>query len=184
MALVRICQLGELEDLAAVIAELRGGSVEPPPSGAAPRQTATATGAATSKKNAEPQRLATVQSASPTRRIDSPHGDQEPVTSIKAERSKPSDDVHPSLVDDNVASVAKRDDEQTAPPAVESVLERFQRAMAGKGQPAAVPASPPRPSLREQKGVIAEQPFVKKAMELFGVEPGQLRYTPPEGDSN
>jgi hypothetical protein len=31
---------------------------------------------------------------------------------------------------------------------------------------------------------IAEQPFVRRAIELFDVQPGQLRYTPPEGESN
>jgi hypothetical protein len=43
---------------------------------------------------------------------------------------------------------------------------------------------PPRTSRREQQAAIAEQPFVRRAMELFDVSSGQLRYTPPEGDTN
>jgi hypothetical protein len=30
---------------------------------------------------------------------------------------------------------------------------------------------------------IAEQPFVRRAMELFDVQPGQFRYAPPEGET-
>ena len=45
-------------------------------------------------------------------------------------------------------------------------------------------SAPVRPSRREQLAQIAEQPFVRRAMELFDVQSGQFRYTPPEGDAN
>jgi hypothetical protein len=31
---------------------------------------------------------------------------------------------------------------------------------------------------------VAEQPCIRRAMELFDVAPGQLRYTPPDADAN
>ena len=65
----------------------------------------------------------------------------------------------------------------------ESVLAQFQRAVA-EGGTTRTEAPPPRPSRREQLAQIAEQPFVRRAIELFDVQPGQLRYTPPEGESN
>jgi hypothetical protein len=70
-------------------------------------------------------------------------------------------------------------------PAVEreSVLEQFKQAMANGGLPKAE-APPARVSRREQLAQVAEQPFVRRAMELFDVAPDKMRYTPPEGESN
>jgi hypothetical protein len=47
----------------------------------------------------------------------------------------------------------------------------------------AQPARPPRTSRREQLAEVAEQPFVRRAMEVFDVPAGQFRYTPPEGEN-
>jgi len=65
----------------------------------------------------------------------------------------------------------------------ESVLEQFKQAMANGGLPK-LEAPPTRVSRREQLAQVAEQPFVRRAMELFDVAPDKLRYTPPEGESN
>jgi hypothetical protein len=43
---------------------------------------------------------------------------------------------------------------------------------------------PQRASRREQLAEVAEQPFVRRAMELFDVPAGQFRYTPPDADAN
>jgi DNA polymerase III subunit gamma/tau len=64
-----------------------------------------------------------------------------------------------------------------------SVLAEFQRTMAQGSVPRAEAASP-RQSRREQMAQVAEQPFVRRAMELFDVQPGQFRYAPPEGEDN
>jgi len=65
----------------------------------------------------------------------------------------------------------------------ESVLAQFQRAVAEGGTTRAE-APPQRKSRREQLAQISEQPFVRRAIELFDVQPGQFRYAPPEGESN
>jgi hypothetical protein len=46
------------------------------------------------------------------------------------------------------------------------------------------PARPLRTSRREQLAEVSEQPFVRRAMEVFDVPAGQFRYTPPEADAN
>ncbi|TWT88955.1 DNA polymerase III subunit tau [Pseudobythopirellula maris] len=47
-------------------------------------------------------------------------------------------------------------------------------------------APPPEPaarvSPREKRAQVAEQPFVRRALELFESEPERLRYTPPKGE--
>jgi hypothetical protein len=42
---------------------------------------------------------------------------------------------------------------------------------------------PPRTSRREQLAQVFEQPFVRRAMEMFDVAPDKIRYQPPQGDS-
>ena len=70
------------------------------------------------------------------------------------------------------------------PPAErESVLAQFKQAMANGGLPKPEVA-PSRVSRREQLAQVAEQPFVRRAMELFDVAPDKMRYSPPEGESN
>jgi DNA polymerase-3 subunit gamma/tau len=144
MALVRICQLGELDDLASLVAELRG-SAAPPPGAGMP--------IAAAKKNDERSAPAKPV-AGPLHRADTPHVTrrEEPARSIG--------------------------DQPAASP--DSVLAQWQRAMA-EGT-AARPTAPPRPSRREQLAAIVEQPFVRRAMELFDVPPDKLRHTPPEND--
>lgn len=166
MALVRICQLGELDDLAALVAELRGSTGEQPQKAAGVESRTGSTlpinrprAQAAPKKNAEPQSAPATDAAAeqPVRRNDLAH-----VADIASNQaSGPAENATPN----------------------ESVLAQYQRAMAG-GVQTKPTAAPPRVSRREKLAQIAEQPFVRRASELFDVAPGQLRYTPPEGETN
>ena len=42
--------------------------------------------------------------------------------------------------------------------------------------------APRRATRRQQQAEIAQHPFVAKAMELFGVEPDKIKFTPPKTD--
>jgi DNA polymerase-3 subunit gamma/tau len=159
MSLVRICQLGEMDDLAALIAELRATE------GNAPRPSAIAPQAA-AKKNAEPP-MPTV----PPRPIVPPQS-----SAGIAERIDPPHQVSDAL------NTREAESAPTSPATAESVLAQWQRAVAN-GQPSR-PEAPARTSRREQLAEIAERPFVRRALELFDVPAGQFRYTPPEGESS
>jgi DNA polymerase-3 subunit gamma/tau len=165
MAIVRICQLGELDELAALVAELRGatdGNGAPPVAPASQ---------VTSKKNAEPQPVSPppatqpMPAATPAREVES-----------SARRTDPPHRT-PTSVDPIQAETAA-----ASATAAQSVLAQWQRAVAD-GQ-SARPEAPQRASRREQLAEIAEQPFVRRALDLFDVPAGQFRYTPPEGESN
>jgi hypothetical protein len=57
-------------------------------------------------------------------------------------------------------------------------------ANSGSAEPqAAAPRVSRRQQAAEQIKEVSERPFVQKALELFDVASGQLRYTPPEGES-
>ena len=60
------------------------------------------------------------------------------------------------------------------------LLEAFQSMK--PGQPANEAPKTPRVSRRQQQAEVAQQPFVKKAIDLFGVEPDKVRYSPPKQD--
>ena len=173
MAIVRICQLDELDDLAALVTQLRGTAQHGQGERARP---------ADAKKNDEPRRAAHREVVEPTaRQSDPPHGPR-------------SGAVEPPSLARRDEPAGSRNDEDTsdmpssepamlaaaAAPAADSVLVQWQRAMVESGSTR--PASPPRPSRREQLATIAEQPFVRRAMELFDVPPEKLRYTPPDGE--
>jgi hypothetical protein len=93
------------------------------------------------------------------------------------------------------SAVRRTDEAQAAPatettvnepasaPPTESLSAQWQRAMANGGQPKPE-VVPPRVSQREQLAQVAEHPFVRRAMELFDVAPGQFRYTPPKNEAN
>jgi DNA polymerase-3 subunit gamma/tau len=196
MAVVRICQIGELDDLAAVIAELRGTAVEASTK-PAPPQIQTGGGLRAGfeaqvelKKNVEPRVTlppvapapAAIAVATPPRPAETPRpvAASEPVTPPTPapepviQRTDPPHVAEPPPIEANGA---------TAEPVVEreSVLEKFKLAMANGGLPKA-DAPPPRVSRRDQLAQIAEQPFVRRAMELFDVPPEKIRYSPPEGE--
>jgi DNA polymerase-3 subunit gamma/tau len=181
MAIVRICQIGELDDVAALIAELRGEKVEEPAKASA-ASTPAASGVSSlkaslqaevaAKKNAEapavaqPARVAPMPTASPVAAAYSSE------TAVRR-----TDEAHAAPATETATT-----EPPTAPP-TESLSAQWQRAMANGGQPKPEIA-PPRVSQREQLAQVAEHPFVRRAMELFDVAPGQFRYTPPKNDAN
>ena len=138
MAIVRICQLDDLDQLAELVAELRGTAPAKPPAAPTP---------ATAKKNVEP------------------HVAAQPVHSASTVASQ----VEPQSPDGELSME-------------ESVLERYQRAVEAAKSVAAEPPQGPRVSRRQQAAEIGQRPFVRKAMELFEVAPGQFRFSPPDGE--
>ncbi len=217
MAIVRICQLGELDDLVSLIAEFRGAPNEQPenrspgadrqraPSAAPPVPTR-ASGPA--KKNAEPpvmptptnglaDTVASASAASPSGFVTPPPQSFAPPPKSAA-GPKATSRATPPVAKSSADVASQPNDasqdanellaESAAPladkfPASESVLAQFQRAMA-EGDTTQLNPPAPRKSRREQLAQIAEQPFVRRAMELFDVQPGQFRYSPPEDESN
>jgi DNA polymerase III subunit gamma/tau len=159
MAIVRICRLGDLDDLAALVAELRGESSDGGAAGAASAK----------KKHVEPPRPAAALGALP------------PLPAGRAETPAP-------RLDAAVPHQATpRASNGTAEAAVGSVLKQFQMAVeAAKSNGVEPAAEPPRVSRRQQAAEqlkeVAERPFVKRAFELFDVSPGEYRFAPPEDE--
>ena len=170
MAIVRICQLGELDDLAALVAELRGATSGQTAKATVPENRPSSTTPAirpqsqvAAKKNDEP-RVETSERTTDGKCRSNPIQRHDAAHAVESS-TNPVDDAHA----------------ESAPP--ESVLAQWKRAIANGEQPKSE-ATPPRPSRREQLAQVAEQPFVRRAMELFDVAPGQFRYTPPENGQN
>jgi DNA polymerase III subunit gamma/tau len=182
MAIVRICQLDELDDLASLIGELRGTSsgasareAQPNRAQQSPTTTPASAPVAPAKKNDEACLVHQVEAvAAAARRSDAVHCDRtEPAPAVA---TSPTAVVANSLpLRDK--PVGLREVEET-PDAADSVLAQYQRAMSGGGPQR--PSPPPRPSRREQAAQVAEQPFVKRAVELFDVSPERIRFTPAE----
>jgi DNA polymerase III subunit gamma/tau len=181
MAIVRICQIGELDDVAALIAEIRGEKVEPqtkPTTTAAPTVSGVSSLKASlqaevaAKKNAEAPAVAQPARVAPTPTVS-------PVAATNSSESavRRTDEAHAAPVTETVTT-----EPDSATP-TESLSAQWQRAMANGGPPKPDIAQP-RVSQREQLAQVAEHPFVRRAMELFDVAPGQFRYTPPKNDAN
>jgi hypothetical protein len=69
-----------------------------------------------------------------------------------------------------------------------SLLKQFQLAVeaAKSGGPDSAVAAPRvsrRQQAAEQMKEVSQRPFVERALELFEIETGQFRYTPPEEDN-
>jgi len=198
MAIVRICQLGELDDLATLIAEMRGtDGTKPQPSvnqgvPGVERQRAPSP-SLLSGSQSPPIAIerADAATASPvTTSLASAFQQHEKTqTRSLAESGQPRETAQPVTIRSDPPHVAETIsvDEPTAPEntttAVDSVLAGYQRVMA-EGVTPRPAATQSRPSRREQTAKIAEHPFVRRAMELFDASPDKLRYTPPEGDAN
>jgi DNA polymerase-3 subunit gamma/tau len=166
MALVRICQIGELDDLATLLTELRGDTADQPQAAAKPASRSVSApapamqrAAPPAKKNDEPQPVTapTLATDATVRRSDAAHSPEVAATQTNGTSENPTETI--------------------------SVLDQYKRAMAGGAPPKPV-STPPRVSRREQLAQVAEQPFVKRAIELFNADPSALRYTPPEGEPN
>jgi DNA polymerase-3 subunit gamma/tau len=198
MAIVRICQLGELDELATLVAELRSDSSaqsDGQRSTAATHRQGTdrerpASGSPFSapgaKKNAEAQVTSSVASGF-ARSVQEQQKSQASLGSSRetepevVRRTDTSHVAHGPPAERNTASLDTIT-ESTAT-AVDSVLAQFRRAMAeGVSSPPATTQK--RPSRREQTAKAAEHPFVRRAMELFEAPPDKLRYTPPEDRSS
>jgi hypothetical protein len=89
------------------------------------------------------------------------------------------DPGHPSRI---AAAATTEQVPNSTSPLSESVLAQWRQAVADGVPPRA--DSPPRTSRREQLAEVAEQPFVRRALELFDIPAGQFRYLPPEGETN
>jgi hypothetical protein len=190
MAIVRICQLGEMDDLAALVSELRGTAGESTSKAATPESRTTGSLRAgfqaqvDVKKNDEPRPTRpNVTSAPPSRSLEtSSTTAAAPIvnaTSAASEQMIRRDDAAHVEQVPTIETI----DASEPPPERESVLAQFKQAMANGGLPKSE-APPPRVSRREQLAQVAEQPIVRRAMELFDVAPDKMRYSPPEGDSN
>ena len=188
MAIVRICQIGEMDDLAALIAELRGTTGEPAANASASESRPIGNlrsgvqSQADIKKNAEPRpAVAGITALTPPRSIETPRpAAAQPATATitPPEKSIRRDDAA------HVAAPTLGQNDAFQPAAErESVLAQFKQAMANGGLPKPEPP-PPRVSRREKLAQVAEQPMVRRAMELFDVAPDKMRYTPPEGEPN
>jgi DNA polymerase III subunit gamma/tau len=178
LAIVRICALEDLDDLAGLVAELRaqiGGS--------------SADGA---KKNIEPRvGLATAGRSEPrVADATSSIGTIPPLVSTINGAAAARPLVEPSTTATQPAEPQVSGSTGSTPPngshsGAESVLAQFRNALAGGAATAAAePDANRRLSRREQISEVEKQPFVRRAMDLFEVPPGQLRYSPPEGDGN
>jgi DNA polymerase III subunit gamma/tau len=190
MAIVRICQIGEMDDLAALVAELRGAAGVRPAKAAASETRAGGSLQAgfqaqvDLKKNDEPRPVTPSVSTPPNPR--SMDTQSAVATNWPANATSPkSEEV---IRRDDAAHeremVANASNGASEPPVErESVLAQFKQAMANGGLPKPE-AAPPRVSRREQLAQIAEQPMVRRAMEVFDVASDKMRYTPPEGEAN
>jgi DNA polymerase III gamma/tau subunit len=189
MAIVRICQIGEMEDLAALVAELRGTAGQPSSKAVPEGRTNSGLQAGFQaqvevKKNDEPRpamRGVTVATPPSSLETSSPITATQQVSAASApseQMIRREDAAHPPDVPATDANGISG-----APVERESVLAQFKQAMANGGLSKSE-SSPPRVSRREQLAQVTEQPIVRRAMELFDVAPDKMRYTPPEGESN
>ena len=164
MAIVRICQLDDLDDLAALVAELRG---EPSERRAAPRP------AEPAKKNVEPRPASQLRIGARSRRCPKP-------AASRAGRSRDCDEP--------AAEARAPPTNGAAHEAADSVLKQFQLAVEAAKSAAPSRRPPPRVSRRQQAAEqvteVSERPFVQRALELFEVAPGQFRYSPPTARTN
>ena len=154
MAVVRICQLEDLDDLASLVAELRGE-----PASSAPKRPEPP-----AKKNVE-----------------------RPPSSPSVGTIPPLPKPAPSTVQADEASPPTNGTADRAHEVADSVLKQFQLAVeaaqAAGGDP--LPAAPRvsrRQQAAEQLEEVSQRPFVKRALELFDVAPGQVRYQSPESE--
>jgi DNA polymerase III subunit gamma/tau len=174
LAIVRICALENLDDLASLAAELRGLGGDGLLSNGA-------------KKNAEPRpTLAAAVRAEAPRVQDKPRDEAK----LRAESISSIGKIPPLASPAETSATATSEPNTTgptngAPASEDSVLAQFRNALAGAAQPpVAETATAPRLSRREQIAEVEKQPFVRRAMELFDVPPGQLRYSPPDGETD
>jgi len=153
MAIVRIASLEDLDDLAMLVAAVRDGAALP---AAAQVPAAQQAGPAL--------RPAPIQQTAPARR------DAAQSTNPQAAVAPP---AHPRGAPANEADAAGQ-------PSDGPRLTQLYNARKAAPSPGTTNTAPKK-SRRQQLADAAQQPFIKKAMQLFEVEPDKLRYTPPSG---
>jgi len=205
MAVVRICQLDELEDLAALIEELRSATQ-------GTEATAGARSGSEGKKNIEGRSASLTPAAGAVRpgvslaesfRMAAESADPRNTARASAAEVPPAamDEAWPVAYPTRAAercssgseptaqgnapaqvggAVETRGGEESSPPVSKpggDLLSEWQRVISDNRSAAS--SAPPRPSRREQMAQITGQPFVRRAMELFDVPPEKIRYLPP-----
>lgn len=179
MAIVRLATLEDLDNLSQAIADLRAN-----PAAAAQN--------AAPKKNAEPRRPVERTREPAALAVGEPANRESSSVAppaASAVGSGPSA-VPPPHVEvtatSNPAVAAKATTVETvsAPETAddpEGMLAQFTALRKSGVSPASAAAPPRRVTRRQQQAEIAQHPFVAKAIELFGIEPDKLKYTPPRG---
>jgi DNA polymerase-3 subunit gamma/tau len=189
MAVVRLASIADLEGLADLVAELRGGAALAAP---APRPSAPSTG----RVIAPPPPLEARAAATPappalvTPRTPelSPAKRPEPIDINAALASAAGGDEgpDPTASGEPVGSKpAAPREASTEPPARladgPGMLDEFQAQVARGTSAGGAPAAPRRVTRRQQQAEVVQVPIVKRVIELFDVEPDKVRYTPPPG---
>ncbi|HJQ78395.1 MAG TPA: DNA polymerase III subunit gamma/tau [Lacipirellulaceae bacterium] len=173
MAIVRICQLDELDDIAALVAELRGDGQERIVRGTSD----VASNETYGRRSGGVARAApSAASLVPSSERAAPNSASSAPNSASRRSNSRRSAENSSLAGDEAQ------DADVESPTSDSVIAQWRRALTEQNE--SPPSSPPRESLRDKKAKVAEQPFVRQAMELFEVPSGQFRYTPPEADGN
>ena len=206
LALVRLCQLEELDELSTWIAQLQSGSTTPAAGAAQPASSVAAAAGLAGKKNAEPaidspsRSLPTVSQEHPATRLSTENAVEvwnralQRLSGLAVEHARQFDRIAVSAPDHLVISFkpgyafAKAICEQP------EQISRFEKALSEvTGQAArvefrldqepAVAAVPPQtvrsPSQPQRLKEITGHPLIHRAMELFGAEPMRVD-DPPE----
>lgn len=164
MAIVRLANLEDLDDLAQSIADLKSGA----PAAASPSRPPAP------KKNVESDGLASGDRPNGAAKRPTPPPPTEPSTPPRVADPIPAPHVQVAAP----TPPAPNDEDANS---LMAQLAAMQQTVAAPT--ATNPQSSRRTSRRQQIAEVAQQPFVAKAIELFGVEPDKLRYTPPRGES-
>jgi DNA polymerase III subunit gamma/tau len=170
LAIVRLCTLENLDDLASLVAELRGQAGSSPADGA--KKNVESRGGLAAALRAEAPQAVAISSIGKIPPVA--NGAQMP--SAQAEQQPPVPEANEPVQAPPTNGVSTGEG---------SVLAQYKNSLAGGAQPSPVEsAAVPRLSRREQIAEIEKQPLVRRAMDLFDVPPGQLRYSPPEGEAD
>ncbi|TWT47619.1 DNA polymerase III subunit gamma/tau [Botrimarina hoheduenensis] len=175
MAVVRIAAMDDLDELAQAVADLKANPaaavVSAPP--AASRVAPPATNPRASGSGdiaAQPTPQPSPASSSPAAPLPSPPPSASPPTAAPASAG--------SRPGANEPESAETQGTATVPPTDGLVAQLAAQLEHGAAKPQAV--SPRRPNRRQQQAEIADRPFVRRALELFDIEPDKLKYFPPK----
>ena len=184
MAIVRLSTLGDLDELSDLVASVASGQqpIAPPKAQAPPRARVPVPAPAPVARKKPVAETPVVPPAEPevsSQPVEPPPAASDPVASdpVKKEGSTPNGS-HASAPE--TASKASEPSDDKTSSNGESLLEQFAEMQKNPGKASKVE---PRVSRRQQQAEIAQQPFVRKAIELFGSESSKLRYIPPKDEN-